>query len=102
MNLTEKNTLWKDALGNVKLSVSPAIFSTWFSQTQLLEVDDVGSRFLIKIGCGSPFVKTTIETRYFGLVQDVLAQNLGKPCELILEVREIQKEPENVLDVPLF
>lgn len=81
-------TSWKDILEIIKVSVSPAIFSTWFSQTHLSSVKEVGERYLIEIGCSSSFVKGTIESRYFGLIQDSSSKVLGKPCDLIFIVKE--------------
>lgn len=84
----DKKTAWKDTLEILKLSVSPAIFSTWFSQTHIEKIDDGEDRLTVHVGCSSSFVKTTIESRYFGLVQDSLAKTLGKPCDLIFLVKQ--------------
>lgn len=89
---------------SIKVSVSPAIFSTWFSQTHLVSVEKSGSRFTAEVGCGSSFVKTTIEGRYFGLIQDSLTKALGVPCDLIFVVRQNldKKSPESLTGAPLF
>ena len=79
---------WKDTLEIVKISVSPAIFSTWFSQTHLASAKEIGERCLVEIGCSSSFVKSTIESRYFGLIQDSVSKVLGKPCDLVFIVKE--------------
>jgi chromosomal replication initiator protein len=103
MNLDLK-TSWKDTLEIVKVSVSPAIFSTWFSQTHLSDVKEMGERYLIEVGCSSSFVKSTIESRYFGLVQDSASKVLGKPCDLVFIVKESpdkNKQTESSVS-PLF
>ncbi len=79
---------WKDTLEIVKVSVSPAIFSTWFSQTHISSLKETGNRILVEIGCSSSFVKSTIESRYFGLIQDSLTKVLGKPADLIFIVKD--------------
>lgn len=84
----DNNISWKDTLEIVKISVSPAIFSTWFSQTHLASVKDMGERILVEIGCSSSFVKSTIESRYFGLIQDSLSKVLNKPTDLVFIVKE--------------
>jgi chromosomal replication initiator protein len=86
--LMDNKASWKDTLEIVKVSVSPAIFSTWFSQTHLSDVKEIGERCLIEIGCSSSFVKSTIESRYFGLIQDSASRVLGKPCDLVFIVKE--------------
>lgn len=83
-----KNTTWNDTLESIKVSVSPAIFSTWFSQTHLANLKKNGDRFAAKIGCSSPFIKTTIESRYFGLIQDSLKKTLGASTDLVFIVKE--------------
>ena len=100
----DKLSVWNDALGSIKVSVSSAIFSTWFSQTHLAEVIPTDGRFLAEIGCNSSFVKNTIETRYFGLIQDTLVKILGKPCDLTFVIKNLpssKAESEKTL-APLF
>ena len=101
--MVDKTTLWKDTLEVLKLSVSPAIFSTWFSQTHIDKVEESGKRATVHIGCSSSFVKSTIESRYFGLVQDSLVKSLGKPCDLIFLVKQTPLgERSETSPAPLF
>jgi chromosomal replication initiator protein len=92
MDIDLKST-WRDALGMVKVSVSPAIFSTWFSQTYITKAGDLGERVLVEIGCPTSFAKNTIESRYFGLIQDSVSKTLGKPADLTFIVKQ---NPDNV------
>ncbi|PIP57505.1 chromosomal replication initiator protein DnaA [Candidatus Woesebacteria bacterium CG22_combo_CG10-13_8_21_14_all_39_10] len=100
----DKIAAWNDTLGSIKVSVSSAIFSTWFSQTHLAEVVPTDGRFLAEIGCNSSFVKNTIETRYFGLIQDTLVKILGKPCDLTFVIKNLpsQKTGGEKTLAPLF
>ena len=101
----DKTTVWNDALQSIKVSVSSAIFSTWFSQTHLAEVVQTDGRFLIEIGCNSSFVKNTTETRYFGLIQDTLTKILGKPCDMTFTVKSPpfpKEETKEKTLTPLF
>jgi chromosomal replication initiator protein len=103
MNLDPKAS-WKDTLEIVKVSVSSAIFSTWFSQTHLAVINDLGERLTIEVGCPTSYIKNFIETRYFGLIQDSISKVLGKPCDLIFIVKENPNKnigKEN-LATPLF
>lgn len=89
MTTLNKNTVWKEVLESTKVTVSPAIFSTWFSQTHLSKLEKINNkRYVAQVGCSSSFVKTTIESRYFGLVQDNLAKSLGKKCDLVFTVKQ--------------
>lgn len=95
--------IWQDVLESVKVSVSPAIFSTWFSQTHLVSCKKNGDRALAEIGCASSFVKDTIENRYFGLVQDTLGKVLGETCDLFFLVKQSpQKTAAKPVPTPLF
>lgn len=99
------NEIWREVLESAKVSVSPAIFSTWFSQTHLTKLQKVNNRYIAHVGCSSSFVKTTVESRYFGLIQDYLIKSLGEKCDLVFTVKQapnqksIQKEGEAA---PLF
>lgn len=100
----EKKTTWNNVLESIKVSVSPAIFSTWFSQTHLDELKKNSDRYVAHIGCSSSFVKTTIESRYFGLIQESLNKELGKKTDLAFVVKENpdRKKVEGVAPTPLF
>ena len=105
MNKINNEEIWHDCLESIKVSVSPANFSTWFSQTQLLSVEKKNKRQLIEIGCSSAYVKATIESRYFGLIQDSLSKTLEAPCDLVFVVKSdlnIKTSPKNTTKAPLF
>jgi len=102
--MVNSQTLWRDTLESIKVSVSPAIFSTWFSQTFLASIQKSGSRYVVEIGCSSSFVKTTIEGRYFGLLQDTLTKALNGPCDLMFAVKQNPEKnlSKNDFVAPLF
>lgn len=79
--------VWKDSLEIIKVTVSPAIFSTWFSQTHIVSIEDLNSKVVVEIGCPTSFAKNTIEIRYFGLIQDSLSKVIGKMCDLSFVVK---------------
>jgi chromosomal replication initiator protein len=97
-------TLWRDILENIKISVSPAIFSTWFSQTHLAKVDKGPKRSTVTVGCNSSYVKSTIESRYFGLMQDTISEALEHPCDLVFVVKQNPQKSgaKEGLSAPLF
>ena len=96
----DKKVVWNDILESIKVSVSPAIFSTWFSQTHLSNLEENSDRYTAKIGCSSSFIKTTIEGRYFGLIQDSLKKTLGKNTDLIFIVKEDPDKKSSQKDSP--
>ncbi|OGM20110.1 chromosomal replication initiator protein DnaA [Candidatus Woesebacteria bacterium RIFCSPHIGHO2_01_FULL_38_9b] len=84
----DNKKIWHDILESIKVSVSPAIFTTWFAQTYIADIQKGDDRLLVEVGCASTFVKTTIETRYYGLVQDSLSKMLDSPCDIIFIVKD--------------
>ena len=102
--MLDKKTIWKSVLESIKVSVSDAIFSTWFSQTHLDTLEKVDERFVAEIGCPSTFIKTTIERRYFGLIQDCLRKTLDSVCDLTFIVKQNpdNKMGKDFLPSPLF
>jgi len=103
MNDLNTTKIWKDVLENIKVNVSPAIFTTWFSQTHISKLEKNDKRFIAEIGCNSSYVKSTIESRYFGLVQDSLANTLEGNCDIIFIVKENpNKAKSDQINSPLF
>lgn len=89
MGKFDKDQIWKNVLDSIKVSVSSAIFNTWLSQTYLTSLKKISDkRYLAEIGCSSYFVKTTVEKRYFGLIQDSLMKILEIPCDLEFVVKQ--------------
>ena len=96
--------VWKDSLEIIKVTVSPAIFSTWFSQTHLVSMEDLSEKAIVEVGCPTSFAKNTIESRYFGLIQDSLSKVMGKKCDLSFIVKSNPKSVNTVEEQnsPLF
>src|SRR3990172_2755240 len=99
----DKDKVWKDVLESIRVSVSPAIFSTWLTQTHLSSLKKADkSRYQAEVGCASLFVKTTVENRYFGLIQDALIKNITMACDLSFVVKEGPKPSSSDFATPLF
>lgn len=85
--------LWKKVLEVVRVSVSGANFSAWFSQTFIVELQAPSdttaknTHNIAQIGCPSLFVQDTLEKRYRGLLQDALNQVSGAKNDLVFLVR---------------
>jgi chromosomal replication initiator protein len=65
--------VWRAALGELQMSLSPANYETWLRETSLIEVDD--NRFRIAVPNG--FAKDWLETRYRSLISQTLARVVG-------------------------
>lgn len=104
MKKIDKVKVWDEVLESVKISVSSAIFSTWFSQTHLASLKLADKRYIAEIGCASSFVRTTIETRYYALLQEALHDSLDMECDLLFVIK--QKDNDSIsskkVSAPLF
>src|SRR5512133_2047212 len=65
--------VWRAALGELQVSLSPANFETWLRETSLVDVDE--NRF--RIGVPNGFAKDWLETRYRSLISQTLARIVG-------------------------
>jgi chromosomal replication initiator protein len=65
--------VWRAALGELQVSLSPANYETWLRDTMLVDVDD--HRFRIAVPNG--FAKDWLETRYRSLISQTLARIVG-------------------------
>ena len=97
-----KVTIWNDCLESIKVSVSEPNYNTWFKQSHLYKLDKVNDRFIAEIGCNSSYVKSTLEGKYFGLIQDSLGKVLSAPCDLVFIIKESQTKKGSETPTPLF
>ena len=65
--------VWRAALGELQVSLSPANYETWLRDTQLVDVDE--QRFRISVPNG--FAKDWLESRYRSLISQTLARIVG-------------------------
>ena len=65
--------VWRAALGELQVSLSPANYETWLRDTQLVDVEE--QRFRIAVPNG--FAKDWLETRYRSLISQTLARIVG-------------------------
>src|SRR6476659_11353272 len=77
--------VWRAALGELQVSLSPANFETWLKETALISVDD--TRFRVAVPNG--FAKDWLETRYRSLISQTLARVVGYSVNVEFEVRDL-------------
>jgi chromosomal replication initiator protein len=76
--------VWRAALGELQVSLSPANYETWLKDTTLVAVD--GDRFCVAAPNG--FAKDWLENRYRSLIAQTLARIVGYSVNVEFEVRE--------------
>jgi len=96
--------IWKQTLDIVRLSISEANFSTWFSNTFISEIKILeDDKQIVEIGCPSSFLRSTIEERYTSLLQDALNQVTGKKNNISFTIKQNPYKTKNELQFsPLF
>jgi chromosomal replication initiator protein len=81
--------VWRAALGELQVSLSPANFETWLRDTVLVDVDD--NHFKIAVPNG--FAKDWLETRYRSLISQTLARIVGYSVQVEFLVRAAGETP---------
>ncbi len=82
-SLLDTRHIWRAALGELQVALSPANFETWLRHTSLVDVDD--TRFRIAVPNG--FAKDWLETRYRSLISQTLARIVGYSVAVEFVVR---------------
>ncbi len=83
--------VWRAALGELQVSLSPANFETWLRDTQLVDVDE--QRFRIAVPNG--FAKDWLESRYRSLISQTLARIVGYSVQVEFVIGPTPESPEN-------
>jgi len=65
------HALWQSVLGEIELTVSHGIFTTWFKNTELLDVNDEN----VTIAVANIFAKRQFEVKFNDQIRSVLAKN---------------------------
>ncbi|HEY7737239.1 MAG TPA: chromosomal replication initiator protein DnaA [Candidatus Limnocylindrales bacterium] len=77
--------VWRAALGELQVSLSPANYETWLKDTSLVDVDD--QRFRIAVPNG--FAKDWLEQRYRSLISQTLARIVGYSVQVEFVVNAV-------------
>jgi chromosomal replication initiator protein len=89
-------TVWKDVLGEIEMSVSHATFMTWFKNTELLtQTDDT-----LTIAVPNIFAKRQFEVKFNSQVRDVLRKNGISPKVIEYTVKTNAKRPVISRELP--
>jgi chromosomal replication initiator protein len=86
--------VWRAALGELQVTLSPANFETWLRDTALVEVDD--TRFRISVPNG--FAKDWLESRYRSLISQTLGRIVGYGVQVDFVVGPVDAPAEDAGD----
>jgi chromosomal replication initiator protein len=80
--------VWRAALGELQVSLSPANYETWLKDTTLTDVE--GDRF--RVAAPNGFAKDWLENRYRSLIAQTLARVVGYSVNVEFVVNEHESE----------
>ena len=78
--------VWRAALGELQVTLSPANFETWLRDTALVDVDD--TKFRISVPNG--FAKDWLESRYRSLISQTLGRIVGYGVQVDFVVEAVE------------
>ena len=99
MSNFETSSIWENVLEEIKLSVSPAVFQTLFSQIKPQKISKTSN--LVTINSPNPYIADLIQKRYLQLIADILERQLNRrPIRVSIDIR-LAKAPSTKTG-PLF
>ena len=78
--------VWRAALGELQVTLSPANFETWLRDTALVDVDDTRFRSSVPNG----FAKDWLESRYRSLISQTLGRIVGYGVQVDFVVEAVE------------
>ncbi len=94
----KKDSLWKTALEQLQIKISPAAYQTWFAKTSLESVNNN----IATIGCPSTYIKKRLEKKYKPQIKEVLKSLTNTALQLDFVIKNQQKRKDNNNLGPLF
>ncbi len=93
-----KKEFWQTILSDLQVSVSPPIFQTLFSQTELQSIE----KNIATIACPNPYIQKMIEGRYYSLLKETIDRRTQKDNSLLFMITKPKKKEKLENAGPLF
>ncbi len=94
----DQNTIWKNTLEEIKVSVSPSVFQTFFSQSVLKKKEgDIAT-----IAFPNPYLADLAQKRYYSLLKSALDNQTKANNSLLFITYKRPPEEKNGQPSPLF
>ncbi|HUS60039.1 MAG TPA: chromosomal replication initiator protein DnaA [Nevskiaceae bacterium] len=98
----DKVRVWNTVLESLKINLSTANFSTWFPKTFIVRLKTIDkNRQITEIGCPNPFVRNTIEDRYYSLIKEALDQTTDKKNNLVFLIKPSIAKPSEAEEIEM-
>lgn len=95
--------VWRDALGELEVGISPASFSSWIKPCFIDSINKIDEeRIIVELACPSGFHQKTIDERYYGQIKQIIEKLTNKRCEigLVVKQRQVEMRSEVVEEEP--
>lgn len=89
--------LWQAACRLLEQAIVPNQLHAWIHPLTLEKIEENPSGIVVKMGAPNDFSAQWVKDHYQKAIESALAQVAGSSCELILQVKEVQKEIKNHL-----
>ena len=83
--------LWQSVLGEIEISVSRAVFATWFRDTELVSLSDTTAT----IGVANIFAKRQFEVKYNDQIKTILHKNGVSLTTISYEIKQNKRKNSN-------
>lgn len=83
-----QHALWQSVLGEIELTVSHGIFTTWFKNTELLDITDDAAT----VAVANIFAKRQFEVKFNDQVRTVLEKNGLSPKRIVYTIKTTGKK----------
>lgn len=81
---------WKSVLNEIERSVSPSVFSTWFSDISLVSIDDG----IATIGASNTFKKSQLESKYLKTIKNAFLKTGVNITDIIFTITQSSEKPK--------
>ena len=91
----EVSAVWRNACGELAISLSEASFGSWVRPCFIDSINDIDEeRLLIQLATPSSFHQKTVDERFYGQIKQVLEKQTGKKCELAIIVKQMAADEQ--------
>ncbi len=93
--IPDSSRIWRQALKDLEIQMSPAEFRTWFADTEL----DSSEGPVCVVSIENPLTKGWLETKCRGMVARTLEDLMGRPVQVQFAIRRQHSTPSAALEL---
>ena len=90
--------LWQDLVSELRLTISPTVFQTFFAQTRLESLQEN----VATLACANPYLQDLVEKRYYSLLKSILDRLTSQNISLVFTLYTPEEKTTPSSPAPLF